>query len=131
LVLKGLDANYDLPTLERWASEAGVSYSSLRAACELVAIKPHDARDFLRMLRAVVRLQTASESFEASLDVHDIRTMRSLLERSGLTLISRGHRITLNAFLQRQHFIPASNEGLKRLVILLRRRNLTQQGEMS
>jgi len=53
------------------ATCAGVSYSSLRECCGLVGIRPHDARDLTRMLRAVIQSRRQGCAPDVLLDVSD------------------------------------------------------------
>jgi ActR/RegA family two-component response regulator len=117
-LLNACDAPGDLKTLDDWASFVGVSYSSLCESCRLVDIRPHDARDFLRILRALKTARRHDCAPEALLDVSDRRTLDTLLSRAGLV---RGAvaATSLLAFLDRQQFIRADNEGLRVLRRLL------------
>jgi len=124
LVLIGMDANHDLPTLTLWAREVCRSYTSLREACALIDVKPHDARDFTRLLRAVMHAEAEDQPLEAFLDVHDMRTMKALVTRSGFGDRARGAALSVEAFIRQQRLIPASNAGLKALIRRLRQRKL-------
>lgn len=123
-VLRGTQAKNDPKTLEQWVPHAHTNYTSLRAASELLGIEPHDARDFMRMLRAAMYSQREFQAIEAFLDVHDLRGLRPLFERSGLGPPRPGVRMSVGEFIQQQRFLPAQNEGFKALVKLLRQRKL-------
>lgn len=123
-VLRGTQAQNDPKTLDQWVPHAHTNYTSLRGASELLGIRPHDARDFMRMLRAAMYSQQESQALEAFLDVHDLRGLRPLFERSGLGPPRPGVRMSAGEFMQQQRFIPAQNEGFKALVRLLRQRKI-------
>src|SRR5690606_27782195 len=83
-VLKVCESEGDLKTLKQWADFANVSYSSLRESCWLVGVRPRDARDFARVLRAVVKACERGCDPGVLLDVSDRRTLHLLLEKSGI-----------------------------------------------
>jgi DNA-binding response OmpR family regulator len=111
-VLNACDAQGDLKTLDDWASFVGVSYSSLCESCRLVDIRPHDARDFLRILRALKTARRHDCAPEALLDVSDRRTLDTLLSRAGLVRGAAADT-SLLAFFDRQQFIRSDNEALR------------------
>lgn len=117
-VLSACDAKGDLKTLDDWASFIGVSYSSLCESCRLLNIRPHAARDLLRLLRALRASSRDHCAPEALLDVSDRRTLDTMLTRAGLV---RGASTTtsIGDFLDHQTFVPTDNEGLKVLRELL------------
>jgi DNA-binding response OmpR family regulator len=121
LVLKVCESPGDLKTLEDWATFAGVSYSSLRESCHLIGIRPHDARDLARVVRAVVRARRIDCSPEVLLDVSDSRTLSKLLARAGLGGEARAGGMTAAQLLDAQRFVPAHNAGLRVLALLLAR----------
>lgn len=110
LVIRTIDAPDDLYTLRVWASFVGVSYRSLREYCSIVGVRPHDARDFARVFRALAVNGGRVDRLPLCLRVSDSRTIRSLLTRSGLTKCTSGEVITLQAFLRRQRFIDQSHD---------------------
>ncbi len=118
-VWKACGSLTDLKTLAEWARFLGVSYSSLSETSRLLLIRPHDARDFARVLRAVVQGALQDCRPEVLLDVSDRRTLRNLLRRTG----SRGATAPLSVeeFLDHQLFIPQDNEGLIELRALIER----------
>lgn len=116
-VLKAIDAPDDPKTLDDWARAVNVSRSVLSQCCRLVHVPAHDARDFARTLRALCRSGDVWRP-EAVMDVADIRTLRKLLGRAGLTDVS--HVPALEEFFQSQTWIPADNPGLTALRALLR-----------
>jgi hypothetical protein len=110
-VLAASSAPADPRTLADWSRAIGVSRSVLIESCARLGIVPRDARDLARVLRLVRRADEPWDP-ETALDVADRRTLRSLLERAGLT----GHvphiRPTAAQFLARQQFVTQTNAGL-------------------
>ena len=82
-VVRACDSEEDLKTIGEWARLVGISYSSLCESCRLVDIQPHDARDFARLLRAIVRAAQGYGRIESLLYVSDGRTLRKLFDRAG------------------------------------------------
>ena len=119
-VAQALDAPGDLKTLRHWATFVGVSYSSLCETCRLLDIRPQAARDFSRMLKALIESERHGCPPEALLDVSDRRTIATMFERAGLARGSSS-RVSLDEFLRRQQFVPAGNEALVALRTLLDR----------
>ena len=118
LVLIAADAESDLPTAKAWAATVGVSYSTLRDVCNIVRVSTHDSRDFMRLLRALLRTGGDLDHIEDQLYVGDERTLASLLRKTGL----HGHersRVTIDEFVQRQCFIPAERPVLTAVSRLL------------
>lgn len=116
LVLRSCAAEHDLKTIRDWASVAGVSYSALTESCRLVGIRPHDARDFLRMLRALSHANGRLESLEHGLDVNDHRTLKTLFARAGVPLGYATGTISLCEFIDRQQFVNPACEGIRLLL---------------
>jgi ActR/RegA family two-component response regulator len=111
-VLKGCGSSSDIKTLKQWAVSAGVSYTSLRENCRLVGIRPHDARDFMRVLRAVIRSHAQCCDPAVLLDVSDSRTLAILCERAGLDARARSGAISIEQFLSAQRFVTEQNAAL-------------------
>jgi CheY-like chemotaxis protein len=116
---KACEAKGDLRTLDEWARFVGVSYSTLRESCRLLGIRPHDARDLVRMLRAIKTSYLHRCPPEVLLDISDRRTLKLLLERAGLEFQSRAWTSSIDDFLARQQFVAGDNEGLSVLRMLL------------
>lgn len=110
------DGYGDLKTLEEWAQRIAVSYSSLCETCRLLGIRPLNARDFARVLRALRAASVHGCSPEVMLNVSDRRTIRHLSEFAGVDLEITGSHATLQDFLTRQHFVAADSEGLRIIV---------------
>jgi CheY-like chemotaxis protein len=117
LVLRGCAAQYDLKTIDEWARVAGISYSALTDVCRLAGIRPHDARDFLRILRALYHAQGRTADLVYGLNVSDQRTLRALLARAGLTIGPAA--MSLRDFIGRQHFVEPRCEPIRVLLAVL------------
>jgi CheY-like chemotaxis protein len=119
LVFRACQSDGDLKTLEDWATCAGVSYSSLRESCRLLDIRPHTARDLLRVLRAVIRSRLHACPPSVLLDVSDSRTLESLLTRAGILVEAQSGPVAVDHFLNAQRFVSNENEGMRVLRRLL------------
>ena len=117
-VLRGCESEHDPRTLQTLARINGVSYTSLRETCYLVHIRPRDARDFTRVLRAIVHAGASTLGLEQAIDVSDRRTLTALLRRAGLEP-GRHDDDLLGQFFQRQSYIQASHPGVRLLAELL------------
>jgi hypothetical protein len=92
----------------------------LRQACYRAQMhQPHDARDFVRVLVAVVRARKHGCDLALLLDISDTRTLDPLLARAGLTGMTTD--ASVEEFLVRQQFIPAGHEVLRLLRDALKR----------
>jgi DNA-binding response OmpR family regulator len=116
LVLRGCAAEHDPRTLHEWASVVGVSYSVLKESCHLIGIRPHDARDFLRVLRALFRSNGRLENIEHGLNVNDRRTLQVLFERAGLPMGRSSGAISLREYVERQRFVNPASEAVRMLL---------------
>jgi DNA-binding response OmpR family regulator len=123
-VVKACDSERDLRTLQQWSRFVGVSYSSLRVSCRLVGVSPHDARDFMRMLRAILLSRRKRTPPELLLDVGDRRTLDALLRSAGLGPPGSNPDVTLEHFLAAQQFIPGGNAALRLVEKFLTRRKI-------
>lgn len=117
LVLQACRSDGDLKTLADWAVFVGVSYSSLCEACRLVDVRPRDARDLARVLRAIIGSARDRLDPGLLLDVRDRRTLRALLKKAGLQEEEGG--VPVGQFLNRQRFVAPHNVGLAVLRRLL------------
>jgi CheY-like chemotaxis protein len=122
-VIRACESEADFKTLDDWARFVGVSYSSLRESCRLVGVLAHDARDFVRVLRALISVrQGACTHPEVLFDVSDTRTLQSLLTRAGLESGGRLSTLSVDDFLERQQFISLHSGALQACRRLLRDR---------
>jgi FixJ family two-component response regulator len=119
LVCKACESDGDPKTLEDWADCAGVSYSSLRESCRLLDIRPHAARDLVRVLRAVIRSHDHGCPPSVLLDVSDIRTLDSLLTRAGIRSEAQIGPVAVERLLDVQRLVDKENEGVRILRQLL------------
>ena len=119
LVCKACESDGDPKTLEDWADCAGVSYSSLRESCRLLDIRPHAARDLVRVLRAVIRSHDHGCPPSVLLDVSDIRTLDSLLTRAGIRSEAQAGPVAVERLLDAQRLVDKENEGVRILRQLL------------
>ena len=126
-VLKACESTRDLKTIGDWATFIGVSYSSLRESCHVVGISAHDARDLMRVLRAVLKSRGGRCSPEVLLDVSDGRTLHKLLRRAGLST-DAAHTMTPERFLSDQHFISREHAGLRILMSFVLQRCAANTG---
>jgi CheY-like chemotaxis protein len=117
-VLRACESEGDLKTLADWAKCVGVSYSSMRESCRLLDIQPRDARDLVRVLRAVIKSRYDHCAPNVLLDVSDSRTLGTLMNRAGMS-VTPGSCVTVKEFLLSQRFIARENEGLRVLEQLL------------
>lgn len=117
LVLRGCDATHDFKTIREWASFVGISYSSLTECCRLVGIKPHEARDFVRILRALFHRSGRAKNLQVVLKVADHRTLRFLLQHAGLD--DQTKALSLQEFLGRQQFVSQTNEALEAILRMI------------
>ena len=126
-VLKACESEGDLKTVGDWATCAGVSTSSLCESCHLLGIQPRDARDFARVLRALIKSSIHHCEPEVLLDVSDRRTLTTLLQRGGIVTRTPSGALSVGEFLRTQRFISGDNEGLSILRTLLRSQSLSGQ----
>jgi hypothetical protein len=117
LVLQACRSDGDLKTLADWAVFVGVSYSSLCEACRLIDVRPRDARDLARVLRAIIGSARDRLDPGLLLDVRDRRTLRALQKKAGLQ--EEEGCVPIDQFLNRQRFVPSDNVGLAVLRRLL------------
>jgi hypothetical protein len=108
----------DFKTLSNWARFIGVSCSSLCESCRMLGIRPRDARDFTRMLRALIHAAAHRCSPLVLLNVSDRRTLKNLLERSGLRNSSTVP-VSVDRFLEAQRLVPRDREEVRLLRLLL------------
>ena len=118
-VIKACESDRDLSTVGEWAAYVGVSRTSMADSCVLLGIHPRAARDLMRLLRALRQARACGYEPGTLLLVSDRRTLKSLLERGGLTAQAHGGLKSIDQYLTDQRFVPGSNEGLRALRTLL------------
>ena len=119
-VLQACLAEDDLKTLSAWAKLLGVSYTSLRESCYMLGIHPHEARDFARVLRSLIRSSSTEWEPARFLDIADRRTAIALLEKAGLNQPAAG-RSPLQQFFETQSFIQQTNLGVLCVMEIVKR----------
>ena len=115
-VVEGSTAETDLKTLAGWAAHLAVSTTVLREACNMLGIKPQDARDLMRALFAMLRSAQLGCPPEVLLDIADHRTLRSFQKRAGPNFGTIVNVESITRFLESQAFVDSQNYG----VIVLR-----------
>jgi hypothetical protein len=85
----------------------------LTEICFLAGIQhPHDARDFVRLLSALLKAQRFGCTMEMLLDVADRRALSRLMDRSA---VAGDATAGVWEFLERQTLIPRRHEVLRLL----------------
>jgi DNA-binding response OmpR family regulator len=118
LMLEACQADSDFRSLDGLARAAATSTTVFTNCCRVLEIRPHDARDLARMLRALRLTRFMRAGIEAQMLVGDPRTLRCLIDRAGLDAVS-GVTISFDEFLDRQRFVDRGNDGLKALRAIL------------
>jgi len=110
LVLRACDCEYDLNTIGAWAEFGAMSYRSLTETCRLIDLTPHASRDFMRMLRVLLRRRGDSSAIAFELLVNDQRTAIKLLRRAGF--LSMRPTVTLSPaeFIAQQRFVDPHHD---------------------
>jgi len=119
-VLKACESDRDLATIRGWGAHVGASRTSVSETCRLLGMDPGAARNFMRLLRAVMRCGAEGCPPEALLLASDARTLKMLFERGGLTLGPHAGVTSVEGFLANQQFISPTNEGIRALRKLLK-----------
>ena len=116
-VMGAPEARGDMPTLAEWARQVGVSSATLRDACRVVRLSAHDSRDLARAIRALINGRLEGCAPDLLLDIHDVRTLQTFVERAGFG--SRSGAMSLTALLDSQTFVPIDHQAVKELRRLL------------
>lgn len=111
-VIKGCLAMDDPKTLKLWAHEASVSYTTLRESCALVGIRAHDARNLMRMLRAILHMSVDGSALDTLLDTGDSRTLAQLIETAGFQSPADLQAASISDFFCRQRFVGHESHAL-------------------
>ena len=97
----------DLPRLRPWvAFVPSTTYSQLRNAYLRIGVDPIDARDFMRILRALAWTRGRVERVEGELALGDPRTTDAMIARAGLSKDRPADPITFEEFVAGQRFVP-------------------------
>ena len=113
-ILRGCDAKEDPSTIPEWCVVAKSTEGQLRDAFKRLHIPRSDARDFMRLLRALWCAAGHVQYVEGELTPGDPRTSDALLRRAGLTGTSP-QPVTIEYFLAHQQFIDAEHPLLRDL----------------
>jgi DNA-binding response OmpR family regulator len=113
-ILRGCDANEDPSTIPTWGLVARATESQLRDAFKRLHIPRSDARDFMRILRALWCAVGRVEYVEGELTPGRSADDRCPVDPRGSPLA--GHRpVTFEYFLAHQEFIPTEHPLLQSL----------------
>jgi len=113
-VFRGCKSDKDLKTIDIWAHQVAVSYTSLCETCRLIGVQPRQARDFTRILRAITRSSFDSLQIASLLDVSDRRTLEAILTNAGFPKhMHCPQPISILSFIDNQRFISRANTGIK------------------
>lgn len=118
-VLKGCTSTGDSRTLASWAKEAGTSTTMICERCSMLDIKPHDARDLMRALFAMLSGERHGCTPHVLLDIADGRTLKAFRHKAGPSFDSTQDIESLNRFLDSQTFVDPHNFGVTVLRSLL------------
>lgn len=113
VLLRACGALKDPKTNPKLARAGGVSTRRFRELCDQCGVKPRDARDLVRILRAVRLTWADGSMLAAHFSSGDIRTALALLARAGLSPHSR--RMDLRSVFQTQQLVPRHLEVLSEL----------------
>jgi len=113
-----VDTGGDFRTLEEWARRVGVSYSTLCETSCLLGIRPLDARDFARVLKALRAAIAHRCAPDVLLNVSGRRVVRTLSLKAGVDLEIKATNMSLQEFLVNQRFIHEGSEALRLVRVL-------------
>jgi CheY-like chemotaxis protein len=116
-ILIACDEDDDPSRIKTWAKSVGASYSQLRNGFSQLGINPHDARDFMRVLRAVWCVNGRIDHVASALAFGDARTMETLMDRAGFAPHG-GSRASFDDFVRQQRFIASGHPVLQALQTL-------------
>jgi hypothetical protein len=120
LVEAGLDSPTDPRTRTDLARCGHVSLGVFKDFCQQLHVSARQTCRLVRVLRAIRIAHERDAPLEDSLDFGDHRTLGPLLTAAGLT--DGAETPSIAAFLDRQHFIPATCKGIELLKQRLARR---------
>jgi ActR/RegA family two-component response regulator len=120
-IVKGCAINRDSKTLADWARRIGTSSTMICERCSMLDIKPHDARDLMRALFAMMQGQEQRCAPHVLLDIADARTLQTFRKKAGPAFQATRDPDAINRFLDSQSFVDPHNYGLTILRSLLAR----------
>lgn len=117
-ILRGCDADEDPSTIPTWGIVARATESQLRDAFKRLHIPRSDARDFMRVLRALWCAGGRVERVEGEFTPGDPRTADALLARAGLLELRSCRPLTIDDFLTVQQFIDEQHPLIQALLTM-------------
>ena len=96
---------HDVATISGWSRLAAKSQGVIKTWCAAADISAGDSLDFVRLLRVVIRHAGCHPDWHNMLDIIDQRTLRRLLERSGVGDVDRIPDVA--TFLERQRLVSS------------------------
>jgi hypothetical protein len=118
-MLQPLDAENDVRTIKSWSSFIGVGCTQLRSVYCRLGIAPHDARDAMRLIRALARANGDVAHVRPALDIGDYRTEAALFAKGGLQLAAAEGVLSPKEFVQQQRLIATNHVLWLEMLLLL------------
>lgn len=118
-IVKGCLGSRDSKTLTTWARLAGTSITMICQRCEMLEIKPHDARDLMRALYAMLGGDEHRCEPHVLLDISDRRTLQAFRRKAGPGFQPTRDLGAISRFLESQRFVDPNNYGVTVLRSLL------------
>jgi hypothetical protein len=103
----------------------GLSPTTFRTLCKACSVTPHEARDLVRILRAISLSSSDGSPLLSHLSFGDERTARILFNKAGLQLSCK--RVDLRLFFQAQRFVSTEREMMVELTHFVANSPLFQQ----
>lgn len=119
LIVAACGSQSDLPTIKQWAAFVGVSNTQLRDTYYRIEVPPHDARDLMRLLRALWHAGGQASRIHTQLDTRDYRTELALLKRAAIPRSTSSYFISPEQFLTAQTFVDTSQALVAALMEVL------------
>jgi DNA-binding response OmpR family regulator len=118
-IVNMISCEEDPKTTSDWSKHVHASSSTIRECCRLVHVKPLNARDLGRVIRAVYR-SGAIWLPELVLDCSDVRTLKKMMDCAGLSAQRGIATPSALEVLQRQKWIPQDHSLITAVDSLLR-----------
>ena len=96
----------DVRSSELWGRCVGESSSKVRGLFTEIGIQPSAAKHFMRVLRALARVDGRVDHVKFELAAGDSETTHALLATAGLRVAPRSATVTFEYYLANQRFIP-------------------------
>lgn len=110
IIVSSISFSEDPKTVKIWAQRLGKSEAALRLCCQAAGVRPKDALDLARLLRACSISRSGVQNLYDVLDVLDPRTLRAISLRSGITMASEVFSHCTPADIVNQQTLVRSNE---------------------